>query len=91
MISIPWPQGAIPCGLSHPCCRACEGIHIDQLQPGSVKALVQALNMIAAWTDTRAEMRLEATGSYSAFDEPASVQIARTALASFKGESNSKK
>ena len=38
-----------------------------------------ALERIACWDDP-ANHRLELTGSYSDFDEPASVQIAREAL-----------
>lgn len=42
--------------------------------------LREALREIAAFSDTRACERLASTGSYSAFDEPGSVQTARAAL-----------
>lgn len=45
-----------------------------------IEALEAALRKIAAYTDTLANARMAATGSYSAFDEPGSVQIARAAL-----------
>ncbi len=44
-------------------------------------ALVSALREIAAFDDEGANARLVKTGSYSSFDEPGSVQIARAALA----------
>ena len=69
------------------CWTACKDIPTVQLQPSSVKALVEALDRIATWGDTKASMHLEETGSYSWFDEPGSVQMARAALAPFKGES----
>lgn len=47
--------------------------------------LLAALEQIATFNDHAANARLEATGSYSAFDEPGSVQIARAALAKAKG------
>jgi chromosome segregation ATPase len=43
--------------------------------------LREALEKIAAYDDTGAEANLKATGSYSSFDEPGSVQRARAALA----------
>lgn len=39
-----------------------------------------ALREIAAYSDKLANETLKATGSYSGFDEPASVKIARAAL-----------
>lgn len=39
------------------------------------------LKKIAALDDEWANRKLEATGSYSSFDEPASVELARAALA----------
>jgi len=39
-----------------------------------------ALNRIAAWDDKGASEKLAWTGSYSSFDEPGSVEIARKAL-----------
>lgn len=52
----------------------------------SRQRLVSALNAIAAWNDVQGNSRLQVTGSYSAFDEPASVEVARTALADIGGE-----
>lgn len=40
-----------------------------------------ALNQIACWDDKSASESLERTRSYSSFDEPGSVQIAREAIA----------
>lgn len=42
--------------------------------------LLEALEEIAAFTDTGANERLEKTGSYSSFDEPSAVETARAAL-----------
>ncbi len=42
-----------------------------------------ALTKIAAFDDVRANERLAQTGSYSSFDEPGSVAMAREALADF--------
>lgn len=39
-----------------------------------------ALDRIAAYDDQGANYRLKTSGSYSAFDEPGSVEIAREAL-----------
>jgi hypothetical protein len=39
-----------------------------------------ALKKIAAYDDAAASAYLRATGSYASFDEPGSVEIARTAL-----------
>jgi hypothetical protein len=47
---------------------------------------VSALKQIAAFNDEGASKHLEQTGSYSSFDEPGSVEIARKALASVKGK-----
>jgi RecJ-like exonuclease len=44
------------------------------------EGLVEALREIAAFDDTNANRHLEMTGSYAAFDEPASVAIARAIL-----------
>jgi hypothetical protein len=44
------------------------------------EGLVEALRKIAAFDDTNANRLLEMTGSYAAFDEPASVAIARAIL-----------
>lgn len=51
--------------------------HADQLG---------ALRKIACLDDTPANTYLEATGSYSLFDEPGSVEIARKALSLYGGE-----
>jgi hypothetical protein len=40
----------------------------------------EALKKIAAYDDAAASAYLRATGSYASFDEPKSVEIARTAL-----------
>lgn len=45
-----------------------------------VGALREALERIAAFYDTHANERLMTTGSYSGFDEPNAVEIARTVL-----------
>jgi hypothetical protein len=45
-----------------------------------------ALEKIAAFDDRHAQKRLDETGSWSGFDEPGSVQIARAALSLAKGE-----
>jgi len=42
---------------------------------------VEALTEIAAYDDVWGNKRLEVHGTYSSFDEPGSVQIARAALA----------
>ncbi len=46
--------------------------------------LVAALRDIAAFDDKRANAHLEASGSYSSFDEPCSVSLARAALLAAK-------
>lgn len=46
-----------------------------------VPALIAALQKIACFDDDGADRHLSATGSYSMFDEPGSVKIARDALA----------
>lgn len=46
--------------------------------------LVEALEQIAAFDDEGANKHLEATGSYSSFDEPSSVRIARSMLSRIK-------
>lgn len=46
-----------------------------------VERLEMTLTKIAAFSDSAASERLKTTGSYSSFDEPGSVQIARHALA----------
>lgn len=43
--------------------------------------LLAALTRIAAFDDEYGNARLTATGSYSAFDEPAAVETARAAIA----------
>jgi hypothetical protein len=48
--------------------------------------LYAALERIAAYDDVSANEQLAATGSYSAFDEPGSVRIARAALERARGE-----
>lgn len=48
--------------------------------------LVAVLKRIAAYDDTGASERLERTGSYSSFDEPHSVQLAREILAELNKE-----
>lgn len=51
--------------------------------------LREALDRIAAWDDTGAGELLTACGSYSAFDEPGSVEIARKVLgASLKAKAS---
>lgn len=45
-----------------------------------IERLRAALEHIAAFDDLHGSSRLEATGSYSGFDEPGSTQIAREAL-----------
>ena len=52
----------------------------------SHERLVEALREIAAFNDDRGNTRLQATGSYSAFDELTSVRIARAALAAAEGD-----
>lgn len=46
--------------------------------------LIAALERIAAFDDVMASNHLAQTGSYAQFDEPASVEIARAALAKAK-------
>ena len=75
--------------------------HIARLSPERVRSafsellaarkklakLEAALNQIAAWDDDLANQRLKLFGTYSSFDEPGSVQIARHALPSIpKGD-----
>lgn len=48
--------------------------------------LREALTKIACYGDTGANNRLEATGSYGMFDEPGSVELARTALNQESGD-----
>lgn len=48
--------------------------------------LIFALHKIAAYDDVGASARLERIGSYSAFDEPYSVQIARETLQALRKE-----
>ena len=50
------------------------------------EALMDALIKIAAFTDTSASEFLGRTGSYSCFDEPGSVKIARAAIANAEKE-----
>ena len=50
------------------------------------EALMDALIKIAAFTDTGANAFLDRTGSYSCFDEPGSVEIARAAIANAEKE-----
>lgn len=45
------------------------------------RELLEALEEIAAFNDRAANAYLKQTGSYSLFDEPGSVQIARAAIA----------
>lgn len=47
-------------------------------------ALLHALEDIAAFDDRLGSDRLAKTGSYGSFDEPGSVEIARTALAKYR-------
>jgi len=51
-----------------------------------IERLREALTVIASYDDKGASARLANTGSYSAFDEPGSVEIARTALEAAKKE-----
>jgi hypothetical protein len=46
--------------------------------------LMDALTNIAAFNDTTSSERLAKTGSYASFDEPYSVETARTALAKYR-------
>lgn len=46
-----------------------------------IRGLEEALNRIACWGDKPANDLLGKVGSYGRFDEPASVKIAREALA----------
>lgn len=50
-----------------------------------LRIAVEALNSIAAFTDELANDRLKETGSYSSFDEPGSVQLARETLEKIDG------
>ena len=50
-----------------------------------VRELEEALQKIAGFNDKFAERKLAETGSYSHFDEPVSVKIARTALGGNNG------
>lgn len=47
----------------------------------SAPDLLEALTEIACFDDKQGNARLAATGDYGAFDEPASVKIARAAIA----------
>jgi hypothetical protein len=54
---------------------------MEQLRDGDTVAIcINALSVIAAFDDAIGCEHLAATGSYGAFDEPASVEIARKAL-----------
>lgn len=53
------------------------------LMGADIALLVHALRRIACFDDVIASARLAQTGSYSAFDEPGSVQIARETLSAF--------
>lgn len=55
-------------------------------KPDKVNVLIEALEVIAAYNDISASNYFKDTGSYSCFDEPGSVEIARKALASYKGD-----
>lgn len=64
-----------------------DATYIVAAQPKNVIALLDerdrlrtALRMIACYDDKGANDRLKATGRFSAFDEPGSVEIARAAL-----------
>lgn len=50
----------------------------------NIELLLVALHDIAAFDDTSANERLEKTGSFGAFDEPGSVEIAREALEKYR-------
>ena len=50
------------------------------------EAMLDALIKIAAFDDTIASEFLDRTGSYSCFDEPGSVKIARAAIANAEKE-----
>ena len=63
------------------CAAACEGIPIDQLQPGSVKALVEALKQLVAGLNDAGDTRPLIHGY--------EVREARAALAPFRRESKS--
>lgn len=47
----------------------------------ALKVAIEALTEIAAFDDTRANVKMTATGSYGSFDEPEAVKAARAALA----------
>lgn len=49
-----------------------------------LKEAVEALEAIASFEDKSANMHLRLTGSYSCFDEPNAVRLARAALDKLK-------
>jgi hypothetical protein len=68
-------------------CRLIEGTHVktgtNRANADLIAAapdMYAALKKIAQYDDEGANARLAATGSFSAFDEPGSVEIARKAL-----------
>ncbi len=60
-----------------------EVLVLDPANDRMAGGLLAALKRIAAFSDVAASNKLYATGSYSAFDEPGSVEIARDALATY--------
>lgn len=61
--------------MTYPHCQ-CEHCRLKHAAP----EIASALNLIACWGDKLANERLEKSGSYSGFDEPGSVKIAREIL-----------
>lgn len=53
-----------------------------------VPEMIEALESIAVRSDTYANEYLERTGSYAMFDEPASVETARTILSKLEGKTD---
>ena len=53
-----------------------------------VPEMIEALESIAVRSDTYANEYLERTGSYAMFDEPASVETARSILSKLEGKTD---
>lgn len=62
-----------------------EAVNIYDRNRATIEALVGALEKIACFDDKAASEILNTTGSYAAFDEPGSVEIARSALLLARG------
>lgn len=79
----PMPQLSIPADPQRDSdLIVCKGI---EEAADRITALEAGLRMIACFDDVGANAHLERTGSYSRFDEPGSVQIARALLKERKG------